>query len=149
MRKERVDEAVLAELVPVFRPAVADAVVADVFAAMAPKVAGPALDRARAELVSLEHEIARLVDALAVGGDIPAAVAAVKARQARQQELQRVLAEATTVRPRVNRREVTRAVRARLTQWRTLLTTNVQDGRQLLRGPWSDRFDSPPNRTAP
>ena len=33
----------------------------------------------------------------------------------------------------MNRRAVERDVRARLTQWRTLLTTNVQDGRQLLR----------------
>jgi site-specific DNA recombinase len=134
MRKERIEDAVLAELVKAFRPAVVDAVLEGVLAAMVLEVTGPALDNARAELVSIEHEIARLIDALALGGDIPAAVAAVKARQARQQELQRVLAEATRIRPRINPRQVKHDARALLTHWRALLTTkHVQDGRQLLR----------------
>jgi hypothetical protein len=95
--QERIEDAVLTELVDAFRPAVVDAVLEGVVAAMEQDVTDTALDHARAELASIEHEIARLVNALALGGDIPAAVAAVKARQARQQELQRVLVEATRI----------------------------------------------------
>jgi hypothetical protein len=134
MRKERIDDAVLAAIGgDVLRPAVIDTLIEGAFAALAPEAAILARDRARAELTSIEREIARLVDAVAVGGDMPAAVAAIKARQARQQALQQALAEAATSRPHLNRRTVEREVRARLTRWRTLLTTNVKDARQLLR----------------
>ena len=64
---------------------------------------------------------------------------ALKARQARQNELQRAIAEAARVRRGVDRRAVERQVRERLTGWRALLTGCVEDGRnpfrQVLQGP--------------
>ena len=59
---------------------------------------------------------------------------ALKARQARQQRLQNAIAAAAHVQAaRLDRHTVERHVRARLTQWRELLTAAVPDGRQLLR----------------
>jgi len=59
---------------------------------------------------------------------------ALRARQARQGELQRVIAASTDRQaPRIDRRAVERQVRERLTRWRALLTRNVEDGRELFR----------------
>ncbi len=55
-------------------------------------------------------------------------------REARRVELVAALeaAEAAAT-MKVDRRVLERTVRGHLTRWRTLLTTHVQDGRQLLR----------------
>lgn len=54
MRKERIEDAVLTELVDAFRPAVVDAVLEGVVGAMEQDVTGTALDHARAELTDLK-----------------------------------------------------------------------------------------------
>jgi hypothetical protein len=73
----------------VLRPAIVSAVLDGVFEAMAPGAVAPTIERARAELAIVEREIARFVEALALGGDMAAVIAALKARQTRQAELQR------------------------------------------------------------
>ena len=79
------------------RPAAIDAVVAGVLEALAPEATSPALERTRAQLAAVEREIARLVEALALGGEMASIVAALKARQTRQGELQRTIAEGSAV----------------------------------------------------
>lgn len=134
MGKERIDAAVLTAIGgDVLRPAVVQAVVDGVFEALAPDATAPALEQARAALASVEAETARLVSALAIGGDLPPVVAALQERQRRQADLQRTIAELSAARPRLNRRAIEREVRERLTRWRALLTDHVADGRQLLR----------------
>jgi hypothetical protein len=67
-----------------------------------------------------------------MGGNLPALLEALKARQMRQADLQRAIGKADREKaPRVNKTAVERAVRERLTRWRSMLTGN--DGRQLLR----------------
>ena len=81
----------------------------------------------------MEREIARLVEAVAVGGEMAPIVAALKARQTRQGELQRAIAEGSAIRPRVDRAALERHVRERAAAWRSMLTGSVEDGRQLFR----------------
>lgn len=134
MRKTQIDEAVIdAILGGALRPAVIEAVIEGVIEAMAPETMAPALDRMRAELASVEREIARFVEALAVGGDIAVLLTALKVRQDRQGELQRTTAAASHVNPQLDRKGLGRHVRERAASWRSLLTGSVQDGRQWFR----------------
>ena len=134
MRKERIEDAVLRVLGgDVLRPEVISAVLDGIFAALAPEAIAPNLERARAELATVEREIARLVEALAYGGEMESVVAALKARQGHQQELRETITAASTIRPRLDRNAVERQVRKRLTQWRALLAADTQEGRQLFR----------------
>jgi hypothetical protein len=94
MRKDRIDHAVHETVLrtldgDVLRPAIVSAVLDGVFEAMAPGAVAPTIERARAELAIVERAIARFVEALALGGDMAAVIAALKARQTRQAELQR------------------------------------------------------------
>ena len=98
------------------------------------------LDQHRTELLNIERELARLTDAIASGGEMSALLTALKARQARQEELRRAIAEAERQQDvRFDRRAIELKVRERLTNWRALLTGHVGDGRELfrqvLRGP--------------
>ena len=68
------------------------AVLEGVFEAMRPVVFGASLERQRADLVRIEREIARLAEAIATGGEIAAQLEALKARQTRQNDLQRARA---------------------------------------------------------
>jgi site-specific DNA recombinase len=92
MRKERIDEAVLKALGgDVLRPAVVNAVLEGLWAAMHPQARGESLQRVRGELATVEREIARLTDAIASGGPMETLLAAVKVRQTRHVELQQAI----------------------------------------------------------
>jgi hypothetical protein len=134
MRKTCIDDAVLREIGGhMLRPAAIDAVVEGVLQALAPEAVAPPLERTRTELAAVEREIARLVEALALGGEMASLVSALKARQTRQCELQRTLAEASAIRPQVDRAALERHVRDRAAAWPSMLTGSVEDGRQLFR----------------
>jgi site-specific DNA recombinase len=139
-RMDLIDEAVSRTLLrmlggDVLRPAVTNAVIEGVLEAMSPKSMAVGLDRQRAELGTVEREIARLTEAIATGGnDLPTVIAALKARQARQDDLQRAIAaSAVTHVSRINRRALERQVRERLTRWTSMLTGHVEEGRALFR----------------
>ena len=84
------------------------------------------------ELVAIAQEIARLSEAIAMGGELKPLMTALQARHVRQAELlalRRPLQHASPI----SRRGIEGTIRERLTDWRALLTRNVQDGRSLLR----------------
>jgi len=64
---------------------------------------------------------------------MPMLVESLRARQTRVRSLQDALGRLAEQRPRSNARQLEAAVRARLGQWRELLTDQVQSGRLLLR----------------
>ena len=132
---DRADDAVLQALGgDVLRPAVVSAVLEGVLEAIKPAARAGAIDRHREELATIEREIGRLTAAIAAGGELTPLLDALKARQSRQNELQRTIGSAKREQaPRVNRAAVESHVRARVTRWRELLTRQVADGRQLLR----------------
>jgi site-specific DNA recombinase len=130
LRMEAGDTAVLGAIAEdVLRPEIVEAVVGGVFDALRDSAD---VDTHAAELVTLAREIARLTEAIATGGDMQSLVAALRARQQRRDELIRSMRPAMPS-STADRRTICTAVRQRLTDWRALLTRNVQDGRSLLR----------------
>lgn len=145
IRMEIADQAVLGAISEnVLRPEIVDAVVAGVFEALRQPAAA---DTSATELATLDREIERLTDAIAGGGDMPSLLAALRARQRRRDDL--MLAQrAITVTKVADRRVVEQTIRERLTDWRGLLTRNVQDGRGLLKQLLKDPIRFVPERDA-
>jgi len=86
-----------------------------------------------AELRAVEHELARLTDAIAVGGgSVPALVAAVNNRESRRRELLAHRDEHRRVAP-VNPQIVRADLEQRLGEWRSLIQDRAQHGRRLLK----------------
>lgn len=128
---DRTDTAVLATLAnDVLRPAIIDAVIAGVLEALQPEAQTRAAKDYVDELKRTETELARLTEAIATTGPIASLLSGIQARQARRDEL---IAAIAATKYTVNHKDVERHVRARLADWRRLLTENVQDGRELLR----------------
>ena len=107
-----------------------DAVVAE----LKPQAFKRTVDRQRKALRDVEREIGNLTKAIAAGGPLDSLVTELKSSEGRRAELVASIesAEAVDVR-RLDRKGIERTVRQQLTAWRSLLTTNVGDGRQLLR----------------
>ena len=131
---DRVDRAVLATLAAdVLKPAIVDAVIEGVLDALEPRAQVKAARTYRAELTRVDAELARLTEAIAAGGTLATLVAAVQTRQARRDELLAAIAASEAAVSRNDRRAIERHVRAKLAHWRRQLTSDVQDGRALLR----------------
>ena len=127
-----VDQAVLGKLAnEVLRTAVVDAVMQGVLEALEPRTRARQAETYRAELASVERELARLAEAIATTGAVSALMTAITDRQAKRDELVAAIAAADM--RHVDRHAIEQKVRAKLEGWRGLLTRNVQDGRQLLR----------------
>jgi site-specific DNA recombinase len=149
MRKERIDEAVLQALGgEVLRPAVVEAVLDGVCDAMRPDVRQVAVEKLRGELVKVDREMTRLVEAIAAGGEMASLMSALTARQQRQTELHHALESAERDRVSVSRTAIERQVKERLTRWRALLTGHVHDGRELLRQVLNGPIQFTPDRDA-
>jgi hypothetical protein len=135
MRMERINEAVLQTLGgDVLRPAVVQAYLHGVFEALRPRAMTDVVRRAIAEVATIECEIARLTDAIATGGHLESLIVALKARQARRETLRHTITAADEAKARhIDRKAIERAVPERLARWRGLLTSHVEDGRELLR----------------
>jgi hypothetical protein len=135
MRIERIDQAVLGTLGgDVLRPSVVMAILDGVLETMSPRTRARDVDELRTELASVEREVARLTNAIAAGGELAPLLAALKTRTGRRDELTAALAarESFDVR-RLDRKAIEAKVHEHINDWRALLTTHVQDGRQLLR----------------
>jgi hypothetical protein len=93
------------------------------------------LEANRAELQTLDRELARLAEAIAAGGQLSSLLGLLKSRQQRRDELAAVVTRASSFGvAAVNRKVVEGKVRERLETWRSrLLGKNVQDARQWLR----------------
>lgn len=136
LRMDVADRAALGAIADdVLRPEVVEAVISGVFDAM--KDTPDDSRQHAADLASLDREIGRLTDAIAGGGELPSLMAALRARQLRRDELARYT---PVPMPSIaDRRALDESVRARLADWRGVLTRDVRDGRlllkQLLSGP--------------
>ena len=89
----------------------------------------------RAELEQVNLELARLVDAIAAGGDLPSMLAAVNAREDRRREL---LAALDAIRHReaavrFDLSAVAAEVQGYVDEWRNVLGAQVPDARRILR----------------
>lgn len=86
----------------------------------------------RAQMLAQELPGLRRDEAIATGGELSTLLTALQVRQARRDELQ--ASRAVVVQHRAfDRGAIETSVRERLSDWRSLLTKNVQDGRELLR----------------
>ena len=134
-RMESIDDAVLAAIGgDVLRPQVIMAIIDGVIAELSPVSRKRTIARQRKDLTQVDREITNLTKAIAAGGPIDPLVTELKARQERRVELATAIETAAGVDVRrFDRKVVEHRVRQELTQWRSLLTANVADGRQLLR----------------
>lgn len=132
---DRVNDAVLRTIGgDVLRPAVVNAVIAGVLDAQRPEVFAHDLEQRRRELAELDAEIARLTDAVAAGGRLPGLLAGLQAREQRRNDMNSQIAALAATAPfHADRRAIQRHVREQVAAWRALLTTEINDGRELLR----------------
>jgi hypothetical protein len=131
LRMDVADRAVLGAIAEdVLRADIVDAVVAGVFEALTePQTGG---NTHAAELLVLDREIARLTEAIAAGGELQSLIGALRARQARRDELIRA-SKPVPMPAATDRHSLERTIREKVADWRGLLTRNVQDGRALLK----------------
>ena len=134
-RMEAIDDAVLRSLGgDVLHPAVIMAVIDAVIAELKPQALKRTVDGQRKALRDVEREISNLARAIAAGGPLESLVTVLKGAEGRRAELRASIKAAEGVDVRcLDRKGIERRVREQLDDWRALLTTNVGDGRQLLR----------------
>ena len=87
------------------------------------------------QMRSLEAELARLAEAIAGGGDVPALVHAVKDREAQRARCDQRITVLESARhlSYVERAQIDRQVRNALTDWQGLLTRRTPQAREILR----------------
>jgi hypothetical protein len=98
--------------------------------------AGPGDDheRLRRELAALDRQQARLVDAVAAGGDaIPAIVTRLRTMETQRRELLAELKDVGASLPRFAWRDVERQIRQRLSDWKSVLTGDIARARHAFR----------------
>jgi DNA invertase Pin-like site-specific DNA recombinase len=144
----RVHDAVLQEIDQRLRrgPALFMAILDGVLANFEPRAATRALRQHRAEVATLDREIARFVKAVAVGDDVEPLVTELRVRQVQRKELQATIAAYEAGTTRIDRRGIEQAVREECAAWRALLASeDIAEGRQMLRraltGPMSFQPD--------
>ena len=132
---ERVDQAVLGALAgEVLREEVVQAVIDGVPVELTPQALQTNAEAALGDLQRVDREIGRLTDAIAAGDELTPLLDALRQRQARRASLAATVAASEVAAAlRLDRRAVEAKVRERVGRWRQLLTTNIEDGRQLLR----------------
>jgi hypothetical protein len=90
------------------------------------------------ELARLDAEVARLANAIAAGGDLPALLALLQQRERRRTHVRVELAEAeqaqvATTRDRFDVEQILRALREQLTDWQGMLRQETAAARHALR----------------
>lgn len=126
------DAAIVDKITNALTPSMVDTYVDLVLAAIAPEQFTATLAARRREVEGLDREIANLVKAIAVTGDLDL-VEGLKDRKARREDLTRAIGAAAPVDlSRYNRRALRAQARAEFDTWREALDT-VPAGRALLR----------------
>jgi hypothetical protein len=135
------DRAVLAKIGNILTPDMVDDVIGRVRELTEPHRQADIRDRVCGQISETEAQLANLVEAVAIGGDVPALVARLNALDLRRQELVRqrdALGEGPLAH-RLDLRSIEREARRMMADWRGLLDRNVPEGRtvlrQLLEGP--------------
>jgi phosphoglycolate phosphatase-like HAD superfamily hydrolase len=118
----------------VLREEVVQRVIDGVLVEFTPQSLQANTEAARAELQRIERGIGRLTDAIAAGDELTPLLEALRQRQAHRAHLATVVGASNVAAvSRLDRRAIEAKVRERVHEWRQLLTTNIEDGRQLLR----------------
>jgi site-specific DNA recombinase len=121
----------------VLRPEVVNAALKEALARLQPEPGQSKTEQGRLEkaLSTLDVELSRLTEALVSGGPLPSIVAAIRQREEQRGILQadlvglKQLQEVQTL----DVRRIERDLRAKITDWRGLLSRNVTEARQVLR----------------
>jgi hypothetical protein len=133
-RMEAIDGEVLATVQEdILRPSVIEHAVALALEELSPRRQDVAHAKLERELLDVRAECERLAEAIGRGAPLDALLERLAARQARRVELEGVLlAAAHTVAPTAGP-ALEQRLRAKLADWRGLLTRNVESGRDVLR----------------
>ena len=132
---DRIDDAVLRTLAgDVLRPPVVMAIVDGVLQQLTPRSRVSELERSQAALRIVEQGISNLAKAIAVAGELGPLLDQLQGARTRRDELMATIGalERTDV-WRFDRSAIEAKIHEQLNAWRALLTTHIQDGRQLLR----------------
>ena len=133
-RMEVLDREVLATLeTDVLRPAVVEQAIELALEELAPGGQSRTRDRLVREIASLDDECERLAKAMARGGRVEALLGVLEQRQTRLAAARRELASMAGPSLSVDRRGLEGRLRAKLSEWRRLLTDDVASGRAVLR----------------
>ena len=115
-------------------PSIVDAVIARVTDAMKPVNLTCETAKRQSEIATLDREIGRLTEAIASSvTPVPTLLQALQTRQDRRDELGRVVETVTSTVKEWDVQAIEAAARKKLAAWRSLLTRQPQDGRELLR----------------
>ena len=131
---EALDAEVLATLQDdILRPAVIERALALALEELSPQRQSHALATLERKLLAVRAECERLAEAIGRGGPLDALLERLKGRQARQQELESLLAGHQTFVTPTAGAGLEQRLRAKLADWRELLTQNMETGRDVLR----------------
>lgn len=133
-RMDVIDAEVLATLQDdVCRPAVIEEAIRLALEALAPARQDRNRDHLAAELATVRQETERLAEAIGRGGPLDSLLGRLTERQARATAIEQELVQMRAERPLVNLDGLETRLRAKLADWRGLLTRNVAEGRAVLR----------------
>jgi DNA invertase Pin-like site-specific DNA recombinase len=133
-RMDAIDTKVLAEIArQVLSPDIVEEIL-ERAAAAAAKIAPEAeLDRLRREVLDVEAEIVRFVEAIGRGGDVPELLAALKGRRERKTQLLSAIGAAERHGERHVDGSLKDELRRRVSQWQQLISRHTTQARQILR----------------
>jgi len=132
-RMEAIDAEVLATIADdILRPSVVEQAIALALEELSPARQHDTREATERELVSVRAECERLADAIQRGDAIDVLLDRLRARQARRLELERHLAESRPIVMPNAGPALDQRLRAKLADWRRLLTENVEMGREVL-----------------
>ena len=113
------------------RPSVIDEALALALEELSPATQRRQRDRLEAELARVEKEAERLADGIGRGGPLDALVERLRAAQGQRDDLRLQLA--ATPPAAVNLAGLEQRIRTKVADWRTLLTRDIDAGRQVLK----------------
>ena len=133
-RIETIDAEVLATLQDdILRPSVVEQAIALALEELSPQRRDEDHAAIERELATVRAECERLAEAIGRGGPLDALLERLRGRQERRSELERVLAESRVIVAPTSVSALEQRLRAKLADWRGLLTRNVETGRDVLR----------------
>jgi site-specific DNA recombinase len=133
-RIESIDAEVLATLQDdILRPSVVEQAIALALEELSPQRRDEDRATVERELATVRAECERLAVAIGRGGPLDALLERLRSRQERRSELERLLAESQAIVAPTSVSALEQRLRAKLADWRGLLTRNVETGRVVLR----------------
>ncbi len=105
----------------------------------------------RAEFVRLDEELARLADAIASGGDVPALLAAIRDREERRRRLhaERASFDSLVRVSALDLRRLERSIRERFAEWHGFMAREPDHARVILGSVLVERFRFTPHTERP